>query len=110
MKPAPEINGFCQAFLDGLKAALGAKLYGVYLYGALAFPEAGSTGDIDFHVILKERLSEPEKSQLHQLHRALARDHPPLPGSLMFSLRLDLQRELQDTAPGPRLRQEFERQ
>jgi hypothetical protein len=27
----------------------------------------------------------------------------------MFSLRLDLQRELQDTAPGPRLRQEFER-
>jgi hypothetical protein len=72
------IQDLCLAFLRGLEAALGAKLYGVYLYGALAFPEAGATGDIDFHVILKKPLTDREKSDLNDLHAALARDYPPL--------------------------------
>lgn len=77
-----EIQDLCQALLSGLHAALGEKLYGIYLYGALAFPEGGATGDIDFHVILNGTLSGREKSDLHELHAALARDFPPLGAEL----------------------------
>ena len=78
MKIPNEIQDLCQALLRGLNAALGEKLYGVYLYGALAFPEGGATGDIDFHVILKETLNDREKMELKDLHATLARDFPPL--------------------------------
>jgi hypothetical protein len=73
-----EIEDLCQAFLRGLDAAMGTKLYGVYLYGALAFPEGGSTGDIDLHVILEEKPDDMEKSALADLHAMLAQDFPPL--------------------------------
>ena len=73
-----EIRDLCEALLDGLNTALGEKLYGVYLYGALAFPEGGATGDIDFHVILYDVLDEQEKLALDELHAVLAQDHPPL--------------------------------
>jgi len=82
MQIPDEIQDLCQAFLRGLHAALGDKLYGLYLYGALAFPEAGPTGDVDFHVILKERLDDSEKSDLNDLHAALARDFSPLGAEL----------------------------
>jgi hypothetical protein len=78
MKIPNEIQDLCQALLRGLNAALGAKLYGIYLYGALAFPEGGATGDIDFHVILKETLGDREKMELKDLHANLAQDFPPL--------------------------------
>jgi hypothetical protein len=73
-----EIQELCQVLLRGLNTALGDKLYGVYLYGALAFPEGGPTGDIDFHVILSETLNDREKSELSELDATLARDFPPL--------------------------------
>ena len=76
------IQDLCHAFLYGLDATLGTNLYGVYLYGALAFPEGGATGDIDFHVILKEPLNAGEKSGLHSLHATLAGDYPPLGAEL----------------------------
>ena len=78
MKLPVYIQDLCQAFLNGLKAALGDNLYGVYLHGAVAFPETTNTGDIDFHVILAERLSEGEHSEIKQLHAKLADDFPPL--------------------------------
>jgi hypothetical protein len=75
--PAP-IEDLCKVLLVGLKDVLGDKLYGVYLFGALAFPETTSTKDIDFHVILSGTLSEQEHSGIKQLHARLAEDHPPL--------------------------------
>ena len=72
------IKDLCGALLDGLNTALGENLYGVYLYGAFAFPEGGATGDIDFHVILNNALYEREKLALNELHGILARDYPPL--------------------------------
>jgi len=109
MKTPDEIQHLCQAFLWGLNSALGEKLYGVYLYGAMAFPEGGSTGDIDFHVILTETSSAREKSELNDLHATLARDFPPLGGAFMFSLGLDFERDLEQRAPSPKLRQGFEK-
>jgi hypothetical protein len=73
-----DIQDLCQALLVGLEAALGDKLYGIYVYGAAAFPESDSTGDIDFHVILAETLTHKEHSAINELHSALARDFPPL--------------------------------
>ena len=82
MNTPDEIQDLCQAFLQGLHRSLGDKLVGVYLYGALAFPEEGATGDIDLHVILNDGLSEAERSELHGLHAALARQFPPLGAEL----------------------------
>jgi hypothetical protein len=77
-----EIQDLCQDFLHGLRLVLDAKLYAVYLYGALAFPEVGTTGDVDFHVILTHPASGREKSDLDALHATLARDYSPLGGEL----------------------------
>ena len=64
MKPPAYIQDIYQNFLDLLRAALGDKLYGVYLYGAVAFPETVHTGDIDFHVNLKGLLTEEQHAAL----------------------------------------------
>ncbi len=77
-----DIQDLCRALLAGLKAALGDKLYGVYVYGAAAFPESTCTGDIDFHVVLTETLTDEEHSAIDELHSALARDYPPLGAGL----------------------------
>jgi len=69
-------------FVRGLKDILGEKLYGVYIYGASAFPDTLPTGDIDFHVILKSSLSGKERFHLEKLHKLLAEKHPPLGGEL----------------------------
>jgi hypothetical protein len=76
------IRDLCQALLRGLHAAVGEKLYGVYLYGALAFPEGGATADVDFHAILEGPLTDREKSDLNDLHATLAREFPPLGAEL----------------------------
>lgn len=77
-----EIDKICQAFLAGLNQTLREKLFGVYLYGALAFPDAGPAGDIDFHVILNDPLDGQEKAQIQALHIMLARGYPPLGAEL----------------------------
>ncbi len=82
MTISQQINIISQAFVNGLKAILGEKLYGAYIYGAAAFPDAVPTRDIDFHVILKSSLTLNEKSQLEKLHESLAQKFPPLGGEL----------------------------
>lgn len=95
MSVASEVNTIGEAFRDGLLAILGSKLVGVYLYGAAAFPENAPTGDIDFHVILKEELSEDERVALRNLHASLARQFPPLGAELdgYYLLLEDARRE-----------------
>ncbi|MBN2208782.1 MAG: DUF4111 domain-containing protein [Candidatus Coatesbacteria bacterium] len=77
MTGAEQVGAISRAFVDGLRRILGNKLYGAYLYGAVAFHEAAPTGDIDFHVILKSDLTESERSELEALHESLARRFPP---------------------------------
>ncbi|HET6447238.1 MAG TPA: aminoglycoside adenylyltransferase domain-containing protein [candidate division Zixibacteria bacterium] len=67
-----------ETFRDGLIAVLGDKLFGIYLYGAITFPETKYTGDLDFHVILTTQLTQGERKQLEELHESLARNFPPL--------------------------------
>jgi hypothetical protein len=76
--PLPaHLEPLCTAFIRGLDAVLGAKLCAVYLYGAIAFPEGDASGDVDFHVIVREPLTDIEKTGLKDLHAALARGFPP---------------------------------
>jgi len=98
MKIAEEVTTIGEAFRDGLLAILGSKLVGVYLYGAVAFPEAAPTGDIDFHVILKEGLIEAERSALQALHESLAGRFPPL-GAELDGYYLQLEDARRETPP-----------
>ncbi len=77
MRLPEDLQDLYQALLTGLNAALGRKLYGLYVYGAAAFPESDSIGDIDFHVILTERLTQAERSAIAALHSDLERDFSP---------------------------------
>jgi hypothetical protein len=76
------MRGLCGALLSGLNAALEEKLFGLYVYGAAAFPDSLPTGDLDFHVILREPLTDQERIAVNDLHAALAREFPPLGGEL----------------------------
>jgi predicted nucleotidyltransferase len=73
---AASIQDLTQALLRGLLKILEGKLYGVYLYGAVAFPDTDVVHDIDFHVILTETLSEKEKQDIHDLHATLGKEFP----------------------------------
>lgn len=77
MNTSQQIEAVSRAFVDGLKEILGEKLYGVYIYGAAAFPGTFPLGDIDFHVILKTDLTEDERSRLERLHKDLDEKYPP---------------------------------
>lgn len=70
----------CTSLLDGLKAILDDNLCGIYLYGALVFPETRYIKDIDLHVIVKRPLTAVEKEGIRHLHKALADEFPPVVG------------------------------
>lgn len=72
-----QLEALAAAFVQGLDGVLGGKLHAVYVLGAIAFPEGDASGDVDFHVMVRERLTPEEKAGLQELHAALARDYPP---------------------------------
>ena len=80
--PPEKIRDICQSFLSGLNAILGRNLFGVYIYGGAAFPDSLQTGDIDFHVIFRESLTESESLALNALHKSIAQNFPPLGGEM----------------------------
>ncbi|MCD5417522.1 DUF4111 domain-containing protein [Candidatus Bipolaricaulota bacterium] len=80
MTISQQVSIIGQAFVNGLKDILGKKLYGVYIYGASAFPDTLPIRDIDFHVILNSELTDEERLRLEKLHKSLAQKYPPLGG------------------------------
>jgi hypothetical protein len=100
MPISQEVSIVSQAFVDGLRRILGEKLHGAYIYGAVAFPDAAPTGDIDFHVILKSELTDDERSELERFHESLAEQFPPLGGELdgYYILLADARREKPPTS------------
>jgi hypothetical protein len=71
-----EIRKICGTLLDGLRKVLNRNLYGIYLYGAIVFPETRYIEDIDFHVILKSKLTSREKDDIKKLHERLNEQYP----------------------------------
>jgi hypothetical protein len=74
----PEIQSICNSLLDGLRKTLDDNLFGIYFYGAMVFPETRYTQDIDFHVILRRKLTVREKEAIKNLHNSLATKFPAL--------------------------------
>jgi hypothetical protein len=60
MQLPDEIQDLCETFLAGLHGILDDKLYGVYLYGALAFADGGPISDVDFHC---ERIAKSRRGE-----------------------------------------------
>ena len=82
LSDSEKINIICQEFVKGLKDILGKKLYGIYIYGSAVFQDALPLGDIDFHVIIRNELTEIERTEIEKLHESLSRNYPPLGGEL----------------------------
>jgi hypothetical protein len=78
MRTKYQIDIIINHFSAGLQAVLSAKLHAAYVYGAAASNDSLPTGDIDFHVILKDHLTVEEKHALEELHAQLAGKYPPL--------------------------------
>ena len=68
----------CRALADRLKAALPGTVHGIYLHGAMVFPETDRVVDLDAHSILNRPLSDAEKEAVQAVHRSLTEEFPPL--------------------------------
>jgi hypothetical protein len=77
-----DIQSICNSLLDGLRKTLNENLFGIYLYGAMVFPETRYIQDIDFHVILRRKLTIREKKAIKNLHNMLATKFPDLGNEL----------------------------
>jgi hypothetical protein len=97
MRKIDPFQDLTQALRQGLKTILADKLYGIYLYGAIAFPDTEVVHDIDFHVILTESLKDKEKRDLRDLHATLGEKFPPI-GRELDGYYILLE-EAQSTAP-----------
>ena len=62
----------CNALTEKLVTALQDNIWGIYLYGAVIFPESDHIADIDSHVILKKSLSEVEENKVKNVHKVLS--------------------------------------
>ena len=75
--PLP-VRDLCEAFVSGLKEILSENLYGIYMYGAAVFPDAGPIQDVDCHVILKEQVDDGVRDEIFQLYKDLEVRFPDL--------------------------------
>lgn len=77
-----DVQTICQRFVRSLNTIFGDKLYGIYMYGATVFPDAGRIQDIDCHVILRTIPTLNENEQVFRLYDELAEQLPPLGGEV----------------------------
>lgn len=75
MDPVLSPDALPRHLRDGLIETLGANLIGIYLYGAITFPDSqDQIQDLDFHVIVRNGFSERERREVDFLCHELARD------------------------------------
>jgi len=71
--PPPAYRAGCEAFVRGVREALGDDLVSAYLYGAVTFPRPeGWVLDVDFHTLLARPPTDARRQALRQLHADLA--------------------------------------
>lgn len=68
----------CYALVDRLKVALTDTVHGIYLYGAIVFPETDHVVDLDIHVVLKRSLSKAQQATVQTIHSSLTNEYPSL--------------------------------
>jgi Aminoglycoside adenylyltransferase, C-terminal domain len=63
-------------FRDALARTLGDDLFGLYLFGSVAFPGfEPEAADIDFHAVIRTDLTEGQQHDVASVHAELARAH-----------------------------------
>ncbi|MEJ0014042.1 MAG: nucleotidyltransferase domain-containing protein [Actinomycetota bacterium] len=68
MTPYPELDDVLRDHAGRLQSTLGDFLVGVYLVGSLAIGDFDLTSDIDFIVVTRDELSEPQRKQVQSVH------------------------------------------
>lgn len=66
-----DLDMFLDAWLAGVRAALGEQCVGVYLHGSLGVGDFDAHADLDFLVAVRDELSWTELAALERLHEAL---------------------------------------
>jgi hypothetical protein len=66
--PDPELNVLLSDLLTGAKSILKENFIGMYLTGSLAVGDFDNESDVDFVVMLHERVSEEQLLELQKLH------------------------------------------
>jgi predicted nucleotidyltransferase len=74
--PYPDVNRLLDDLLSGIRAILGDKLVGLYLYGSLVWGDFDhDTSDIDLLAALTSDLNEQEAAALKAMHDDIARTY-----------------------------------
>ncbi|MBI9043775.1 MAG: DUF4111 domain-containing protein [Anaerolineaceae bacterium] len=71
MQSKIDIHVLVEDLLRGLKGVFVEKMVAVYFYGAALLPDSLLSGDIDFHVIVKTKLSKKEIVAINSLYSRL---------------------------------------
>lgn len=75
--PSPAIASLLDALLAGMRAILGERLVGLYLYGSLVTGDFDlDVSDIDMLAVIESDLSDDEFARLDALHGAIVDAHP----------------------------------
>jgi hypothetical protein len=67
----PDLNEVLNELVEGVQAALGENLVGVYLQGSFAVGDADEHSDVDFIVVTHAELTDAQAEELQALHRRL---------------------------------------
>ena len=71
--PYPELRSVLKRFIEGVQDALKRNFVGAYLVGSLATGDFDLDSDIDFFIVTRESLTDPELRLLQALHREIYR-------------------------------------
>ncbi len=75
--PYPDVNDLIDTLLTRIKAALGDKLIGVYLYGSLVTGDFDLiSSDVDLLVAIADDLTDSEFAALDEVHGAVVTNRP----------------------------------
>lgn len=75
MHDLPEaVSALVETFVGRTHDVLGESLVGVYLYGALVFPDARPVQDVDFHVVVDEPFDDRRRHEIRRMRDQLRQD------------------------------------
>ena len=66
--PYPDLNAVLRTLVEGVQAALGADLVGVYLQGSFAGGDFDEHSDVDYIIVIRQELSEAQVETLQSMH------------------------------------------
>ena len=66
--PYGELNSVLHELLSNIRVALGESLAGVYLQGSFALGDFDGDSDVDFIVVTRDELTEPQVAALQTVH------------------------------------------